>query len=244
MAITTKFWTWTEIWAKIKSEHDIDDEDDFIDEAEAMGYANDAIDEAEAGIATIYEDYFLSRASLTLVSGQDEIAMPGTIYAHKIRKIIYFNGSIIYQVARIRGLDKFLEYRHSRYNPTNTAEYRYFIENSTAGSPKILISPVAYESGDKMEIWFIRQANRIATGTDVVDIPEFASFVMDFLRERIEAKRGAGSPRHQATLMKLNGSPDGTLTGTRQLMIDTLTAMVPDGDNEIIPDYSPYNDMN
>lgn len=236
MATTTKFWTWTEVWAKIKSELDIDDEDDFIDETEAISYANDAIDEAEAEICTIYEDYFLTRGEITLVQGQDSYDLPTTIYAHKIRGIVYYNGSDIYQVKRIRDWKKFLEYRLARYNQTNTEEYYFFIGNTTPGSPKIIFSPPAYEDGQLMEIWHIRQANRLATGTDVIDIPEFHTFVMDYLRERVEAKRAAGGPRHQVADQKLALS--------RQRMIDTLTAMVPDGQNEIEADTSTYDEMN
>jgi hypothetical protein len=235
MATTTKFWTWTEIWTKVKAETDIDDDDDFIDETEALGYANDAIDEAEANIHSLYEDYFLSRDTITLVNGTDAYVLPTTVYAHKIREILYYSGNKIYKVQRVRGLDKFLEYRHSRTNST-TADYVYFIVNTTPGSPKITFSPVPAEAGQVMEIWFIRQANRLALGADVCDIPEFAQFVMDFLRERIEWKRAAGSGRHVTAVEKLNL--------TRQTMVDTLTGMVPDGDNEIIPNLGSYEDLN
>lgn len=235
MAITTKFWTWTEIWNKIKSEVDLDDEDDFIDEPEAMGYANDAVDEAEAEILEAYPDYFLSKDNLTLTSDEDEYDLPTTIYAHKIRSVIYFRDSDIYEVKRFRDWKKFLDYRFARYHSTSTEDYGYFIVNSTAGDPKILISPPAYESGQYIEIWFIRQANRFASGSDVCDIPEFVSFVFDYLRERIEWKRAAGGPRHITAKQKLEE--------TRARMIDTLTTMVPDGANEIEPDMGSYEEL-
>jgi hypothetical protein len=236
MAIATKYWTWSEVWTKIKSELDIDDDDDFIDETEAIGYANDAIDEAESNIMTLCEDYFLARDTITLVSSTDAYVLPATIYAHKIRDIVYYKNNDIYKLRRIRGLDKFLSYRHARVNPTSTEEYCYFIVNDTAGAPEILLSPVAYESGQYLEIWFIRQANRIATGADVIDIPEFASFVMEYLRERVEYKRGAGNPRHMIAMERLKE--------IRQDMVDTLQTMVPDDDNQIIPDLSAYDDLN
>ena len=243
MAITTKFWTWTEIWSKMKSELDIDDDDDFIDETEAMGYANEGVDEAEAEILEAYPDYFLTRDTITLVDGTDEYSLPTTIYAHKIRGIVYYNGSDIYEVKRVRDWKKFLHYRLARYESTSTEDYYYFIVNGTAGTPKIVFSPPAYESGQLMEIWFIRQANRFASGSDVCDIPEFVAFVVDYLRERVEYKRAAGSPRHVAAREKLNGTPDGTTQGSRQRMIDTLTTMVPDSDNEIEADFSAYEDL-
>lgn len=235
MAITTKFYTWTEIWTKIKSELDIDDDDDFVDETEAMEFANEAIDEAEAEIMEAYPDYFLARGTITLVDGTDEYALPSTIYAHKIRGIVYYNGANIYEVKRIRDWRKFLAYRMARYQASESEDYFYFIHNAVAGAPKILFSPVAYESGQVMEVWFIRQANRLTTGADACDIPEFVAFVLDFMRERIEYKRAAGSPRHVVAKDKLER--------TRQRMVDTLTTMVPDGDNEIEPDFSAYDEL-
>ncbi len=235
MAITTKFYTWTEIWAKIQSELDLDDDDDFIDETEAMGYGNEAVDEAEAEILEAYSDYFLTRGEITLVSGTDEYVLPTTIYAHKIRGIVYYSGSNIYEVKRLRDWRKFLHYRLSRYQASSTEDYFYFIHNSTAGTPKIAFSPVPQESGQVMEIWFIRQANRFTTGADACDIPEFVSFVFDYMRERIEYKRAAGSPRHVLAKEKLEQ--------TRQRMTDTLTTMVPDNDNEIEPDFSSYDGL-
>jgi len=236
MAITTKFFTWTEIWTKIKSELDIDDDDDFIDETEAMSYANDGVDEAEAEILEAYPDYFLTRGTITLVATTDEYVLPTTIYAHKIRGIVYYSGSNVYEVKRIRDWKKLISYRLARTNSSGSGDYGYFIHNSTAGSPKIAFSPIPYESGQVMEVWFIRQANRFTTGADPCDIPEFSSFVVDFLRERIEYKRAAGSPRHASALAKLEG--------TRGRMVDTLTTMVPDADNEIEPDMSSYDEHN
>ncbi len=233
MAITTKFWTWTQILSKVKSELDLDEES-FMDDTELMECANDAVDEAEAIIHSLYEDYFLMRGTVALVNGTDTYSLPANIYGHKIRGIVYFNGSKNYEVKRIGDWKKFLEYRLARYG-SSTSDYRYFIINATAGVPQLCLSPPAYETGTYLEVWYLRQANRFTTGADACDIPEFVSYVFDFMRERVAFKEAAGSPRHQAALANLDK--------TRSGMTATLTEMVPDGDNVIVPDLSSYEEM-
>lgn len=237
MATTTKFWTWTQVYAKMTAELDLEGgSDDFVDETEMMAYANDAIDEAEALIHTIYEDYFLATPySLTLVNGTDSYSLPTSIYAHKIRGIVYANGNNVYEVKRIRDWKKFLDYQLGRITST-TDDLRYFIVNNTAGSPQIVFTPVPAESGSYIKVWYLRQANRLASGSDVVDIPEFVSYVFDYIRERVAFKEAPGSPKHQSTVADLQA--------TRQLMVDTLTQMVADGDNTIEADLSAYEEHN
>lgn len=234
MTTTTKFWTWGEIKAKVESELDLTEET-FIDADEMMGYANDAVDEAESLIHTLYEDYFLTKAPITLVDGTDSYDLPSNIYAQKIRGIIYANGTRIYEVKRIREWRKFLKYRMARTYQTKTEDYRYFLVNDTAGSPQIVLSPPAYEDGEFLEIWFLRQANRFTADSDVCDIPEFVSYIFAYLSERVAFKEQAGGPKHQAAI--------GDLQGVRDNMQATLAQMVADNDTEIEADTTFYEDM-
>ena len=55
-----KYWAWSEIRSKIEQECDLEDED-FVRRDELLAYCNEAIDEAEAEIHSLYEDYFLKR---------------------------------------------------------------------------------------------------------------------------------------------------------------------------------------
>lgn len=240
MATTTKFWTWTQVYAKMTAELDLEGgDDDFVDESEMMAYANDAIDEAEALIHTLYEDYFLTRGTITLVSGTDSYSLTSnltSLYGHKIRAVIYFNGNEVYEVPRIRDWKKFLAYRLGRVNNTSATDLSYFLSNTTPGAPDLVFTPVPAVSGAYIEVWYLRQANRLAAGSDVVDIPEFVAFIFDYIRERVAYKEGAGSPRHQ--------SAKADLEKTRQIMTDTLTQMVADGDNLVEPDLSTYESHN
>lgn len=235
MATTKKFWTWSQIKAKIESELDMEEES-FIDSDEFREYANDAIDVIESHIVTLNEDYFLSRGELTLVNSTDKYNLPSNIYAQKIRGIVYYSGTKIYPIKRIREYHKFMKYRIARFETSTTDDYRYFIYNDTVGNPEIMFSPPAYEDGALAEIWYTRQANRLESDSDTCDIPEFVSYIFDYLREKAFFKHQAGSAKH----VMAREDRDASL----QRAIDTLTTMVPDGDNEIEADLSIYEEMN
>ena len=232
MVANAGYLTWATIWNTLQNgELDLND-DNLMDEAEAREIANQATREAEALIHTIYEDYFLTLASpnLSLVQGADEIALPTGSYAMKVRGIIYTNGSIIYEMVRIREWVKFLAFRLLRISPNSATRYRYFIINTTVGSPKIKISPPAQESGAYLETWFLRRAGEMTTGTDICDIPEFVQFIYDSVRVKLYEKEG--NPMLEKAVADK--------AATRQLMIDTLTEMIPDHDNKIEADMSYY----
>lgn len=240
MTTNTKFWTWDQISAKMMSELDILPGDDAFDDDELREYANDGIDEAEALIHTLNADYFLTKHptddGTDFEDAVDEYALPADIYAMKIRKVIFYEGSEVYEIKRCRTLDQFLNYRAARQESTNTdnRNLTYFIVNATSGDPRIKFSPVPTATG-AFEIWYLRQANRLEDNEDICDIHEFVSFVFDFISERVWFKRAAGSARHQTAALKLEG--------TRQRMVDTLQEMVVDADNEVEPDASFYREF-
>jgi len=227
-----KYWTWTEILARLKKELDLDDYDGLVDDTELLNYANDAIDDAESEIMGIREDYFLTKADLTLVVGTEYYDVPADIYANKIRGLVYHKDKKIYPVERIRDWRKFREWRFRKDNATSTDFYKYFIVNTTAGSPKILLSPPAQEAGANIEMWYIRNANRLTTGADKCDIPEFIQFILNYVKEQVYGKDG--HHMYQPTAAATNM--------WRAKMIDTLTDMVQDNDNEIEPDLTHYEE--
>lgn len=235
MTTATKFYTWDEIWAEVSDLTDTADED-FVDQAEAMRMANRAVDEAEALIHVTNEDYFMTRATLTLVAAQEEYDLPASIYAHKIKKVIYRNGQTVYEIVSLKHLSKLLEYQALvAAGVTSVGQrMRYFILNTEPGEPKILLTPTPAESGAYVTVWHYRNANRFETGDDVCDIPEFASFVKAYLIEWIYWKIAAGSPRHVTAQEETNNQ--------RRLMTTTLRDMLADGNNEVEMDLSFYED--
>lgn len=67
----------------------------------------------------------------------------------------------------------------------------------------------------------------------VIDIPEFSTFIMEWVKVKCMFKDG--DPRVSIS--------QALLEAQRKIMIDTLTESEPDDDNEICPDYSYYTDM-
>lgn len=228
----SEYWTWQMIRDKIERDLDLQAEI-FIDDVELLAYANEAIRETEAEIHGIYEDYFLSRTALTLVSNQEEYALPTDLYAHKIRRIVYKNGTKTYPITRIKDWKKFEEYALESINKSSTT-YCYFLINAVPGSPKILLSPPGKEDGAFATIWYLRKANRLVSLTDICDIPEFISFVLQYMKVRCYEKE-QGNPNLQKAMADLEQQ--------RAQMTSTLASMVPDADNGIEPDMSSYWEM-
>lgn len=227
----SQFMTYLQLKTKVQNDLDLEDEL-FVSETEMLGYANEAVREAAAEIGDIYEDYFLKRATLTLVNGQEEYDLPADIYANKIRRIIYANGGTTYSVNRIRDWKKFEEYALANVTKSATV-YNYFVTNASAGGIKLLLVPPAKEDGAFVTIWYLRECNVLAVDTDVCDIPEFSSFILQYMKVRCYEKE-----MHPNLSMAI-----AALEQQRAQMVATLTAMIPDADNEIEPDLSLYYDM-
>lgn len=316
------YWTYLALKTKIREDIDMQEED-FISDTELMGYVNEAIDTAEKAVMGIYEDYFLTRESLSLESGQDLYDLPSTIYAHKIRRMVYNQGSQIYKVHRIRDWKKFEEFALDRFNTTANL-YSYFLINTNPGQPQFLLTPIPNETAgvrlsttvvdgtsrggvadptaaglvsiermfdiyqdrkvylqdddtaqtpfyviafdypsrtvtlsatkggaaadltaftvaqnaklyvdqSNIDIWFTRQANRITSDEDILDIPEAYQFIISYAKERCFFKEKNPAYQEQKNLTAFE----------KQDLISTLATMVPDGDNEIEPDYSSYEE--
>lgn len=229
-----KYWTWGEIRTKIEAECDLEDED-FVRGPEILSYANEAIDEAEAEIHGLYEDYFLTRKIVNVASGDESLSIAtefSNMYADKIRSIIFnLNGST-YTVKRMKDWMKFQQ-KAVYENNLSTDLYQYMIINSDPGEPKILWAPKITESGT-VTVWYLRNANRLEEDDDICDIPEFVNFVIAFIKVKVYGKEG-----HP-------GYPDAVteLEKQRAQMVSTLKDRVPDADNELEMDTSYYEDHN
>jgi hypothetical protein len=217
-------WTFAEIKEKVLADLDLQGED-FVDDDEMMGYANDAIDEAEAQIHNLNEDYFLTSDAVSLELSEDEYDLPTDIYGAKIRAVHYDDGTDCYDVKRIKLKDI--------PNVQTQDPYRWIYKNES-GHGKFKIYPVSrVTSSTAMTRWYIRNANRLTASDSVCDIPEFARFVIDFVKVQCAVKE----LNPQLAFYKQQ------LEESRALMIQTLTEMVPDEDNDIEKDLSHYDDM-
>lgn len=239
-----KQWTYLELRTKVAQDLDIIDEP-FVASDEMVGYANEAIEEAEAEICKISEDYFLTDpATIAMVQGTQEYDLPADIYIQKIRNVIYHNGAILYPITKMRGMYPFLE--EEMISQFGSLEYyQYRITSPAPNSYKLRLFPTSRETGNFIKIHYLRSAARVPTlvsgasqatiDATQIDIPEFANFLMVYMKGKIRAKENGGD---------MLGSDVTLIQQQRQMMVDTLTERVPDDDNVVIGDYSAYWEHN
>lgn len=223
--------------AKAKVEKDLDLEgEEFIQTSEMLGYFNDALRDIEKEILTIYEDYLLDKAYLPLVLGQDTYSLPTGIFSSKIRGIVYNNGTITYEIKRIRSAHKFLDRAYIRASDP-LDYYQYIVFNNSSSGIKIELTPASKEtSSSNVTIFFIRKVDDIVSDLDIVDkdIPEAINFIYAYVKAKCKQKENAGimPPDAQAEVDR-----------EKELLVSTLTNMIPDDDNEVIRDMSFYTEV-
>lgn len=221
--------------AKKKVERDLDlEEENFIQAEEMLEYFNEALRQAEAEVLGIYEDYFLAKESFALVSGTSLYSLPTTIYAHKIRRMIYKNGATIYTIKRLRTMDKFLD-RAFILNSDPTDYYQYMIFKATDGHQIELIPAAKETSASNVTIFYLKKVDVIADDDDIVDkdIPESIDYIYAYVKARCKQKENAG-------MMPPDAAQE--LEYQKKLFVETLTTMVPDDDNEVEQDVSIYQE--
>lgn len=223
----------------VMDELDLQDEV-FISDDELNNYINKSIDRAEQEIIKINEDYFLTSAPLSIVQGTSDYSLPADIYAQKIRDVVYIDGTLIYQIKRIRDWQKFIKKAVLDLNPSEADYYRYMIKHlntsPTAPESKLVLVPPAQETAPtKVTIWYIRNANRLTDDTYVLDIPEALNFIIAKTKEQCLAKEFGGT------------APADALAETERqmaLLVSTLTEAQPDNQNEVETDMTSYYDHN
>lgn len=220
--------TYSSIKTKLYNDLDLYDED-FITEAEFLGYLNEAQNDCEAVIHNLGLEsrYFLNVDTLTLVSGTQDYAMPSDVYANKLVKVFYNNGSKIYEMFRVRNLTE-LPFIQSG------EDYKYLILNLTAGI-KMRLFPSPLESGAYVQRYYIRNMRDLTTSTastNTCEIPESVNFLYAHTRMRVYQKEGNPMLAKAESDLKIQ----------HDLMVQTLQEMVPDENNIIQPDMSFYQD--
>lgn len=239
-----KLWTYAEIEKKVRTDTDLQDAGNFIGDDEMAGYCNDAIDMAEAEILKISEDYFLTKADISLVSGTNLYDLPENIYAQKIREVIYINGTRIYPILRIRDPHKFYQKAELESFHTGETEYTYMLVNDGAQAEMQLV-PAASEDGPVVQMWYIRNAARIPMvgegGADraaqlatVVDIPEWTAFLVLYMKAQCLDKDK--DPRAERYMKLAENAKD--------RMVETLTNRTPDNQDEVPMDTGFYVEHN
>lgn len=212
-------------------------EEDFVTETDLNRFINEAIEEAESEIHTIYEDYFLSETdAIAITSGQEYVDYPSDVFANKIRKIVFAENlsesAETFEVKRIKNLakakldeivDQSQSYPVLHWTPINKAGI----------GRKIRIFPKSSRSG-YLYIFYIRNAAKLVNDTDVCDIDEFERFIVQYVKTRVYLKDG--DPRASDSLALEERF--------RKNMVESLTDAVPDENNELEQDTEFYEDSN
>lgn len=218
--------TFGEIKTMIQQELDLQDET-FITPKEILNYINEGVKMVESTIHTIYEDYFLTQGNVSFVSNQATYSLPSNIYANKIRQLWYNdNNALNYEIRKVRQLKEIQSVRYPDL-------YKYMITNDAVAGFKINFYPTPQENSSNCIIWYIRTAKQYEDNNDVCDIPEFANVVIQYGRWKCMSKEG-----HPDT-----DAAERDLIAMKQIMIDSLTARIPDEHNEVIQDVSFYEDF-
>jgi hypothetical protein len=241
--------SWGEIENKIRRDLDLQDTDNFVGQDEMAGYGNEAIATAEAMIMATNEDYFLKSTPLTLVLGASDIDLPSDIYGQKIREIVYKNGDQIWPLTALKDPKMFYQKAVIDRQAVSMDEYKYFLKSATAGvQDKLVLVPAALENGAFLEMWYIRNANRIplqdssAEGATratqvaaVIDIPEWRLYIEQYCKMRIYEK--LKEPDKMADSEK-------KLQQASSLLINDLADRKKDNENQIAMDISHYVESN
>lgn len=222
-----QFTTYAEAKERILDDLDLQEET-FIKASELKRLFNKSVKKAEAKIHTIYEDYFLTSALITILANQSELSLPCDIYAQKIRAFIYDNGVTAYKLRKIP------DFRDIPFIEQSTDIYAYLLTNAKSRGPKVKLypTPLATDS-TSLTCWYLRQARKIVNDSDEVDIPEFIDYVIEDTKLSCMKKEG-----HPLLAEQMKDVED-----LEKLMIDTLTAKVVDDENKIQMDLSFYRDM-
>jgi hypothetical protein len=223
-----RVWTYADIKSQVEKNLDLQDEL-FIRPDELMQYVNEGIEEAEAEIHTLgAEDrYFLTKKTIPVVAGQDAYPLPSDIYANKIRTVLWSRNGINYMpLKRIRdpnvlGLN---------FNGDSPEGYIIMNPSASAGVQLTLV-PTPRAALPSLMIIYLRSANRMTADDSVCDIPEFVRFVIQYAKCLCLEKEG--NPRLPIAVAKLDR--------LRQLMVATLSDMVPDAGDLIPGDFSFYD---
>lgn len=216
------FKTLDQIRTKISRDLDIEEEE-FIQPDEIIEYINDAISEAEAHIINLglRDKYFLAKASLDIVQGEEDIALPTNIYSNKIFKLVYKNGNEIYTIKPIDSQRMYEDIEVINQSPASQ-NYSYLIRHDTPGEEVIQIIPPARETlSGVIKCWYYRDANRLEADDDICDLPEIAiQFVYQSVRVRVYEKE-----KGQPWMVALQ-----ELEKVKSLMVETLQQQIVDSD--------------
>jgi len=214
---------------EIQADLDLEDEN-FISDADINRWINQGIRSAERIIHGLYEDYFLCSADTDITTASNLVSYPSDVYGNKIRKILFKNGKDVHEVRRVSNLRDATDRDINETGSNPTLEWSP--TNDSTNGRKIRLFPSASRNGT-LTIWYIRNALQLSADDSECDIDEFEIYVTQSAKVQCFLKEG--DPRaNEAKMLEQQYKAD---------MIETLSNMVPDNNDEIPMDMSFYDDV-
>lgn len=227
--------TFGELKLKVQRETDTEAEE-FVTSEEIKSYFQDAVNECAAHIHKLgLEDtYFQSRKKYDIVIGQQELELPPDIYAMKISALTFSGNGKVFPIKRMKGPKRFSIIAEMEQFQENGDWYEYHILNTSPDTPPVieLWPPSKDQGANFITMYYIRQAIQIVDDSSKVDIPEFYSFIISFVKWKIYSKEGSA----------LTSDAKAELDEKRDLMLATLAEITPDYDSNIEGDRSAYEE--
>lgn len=222
MAYKTKL----QVVQKINRDLDLEEEE-FIQPDELTEYINDAITIIEAQINTLglRDNYFLTRTTLSLVSGTADYSLPANIFQDKIKEVTYSNGATIYNIIPLTQDKASEEIEHlNRYQTSDF--YKYRIRNDSSSSVNFQIIPASRETASNVIIIeYYRDLERVSADSDLVELPEIClQYLYQYVKTMIYEKEAHAL--YGVSLQKLEK--------LETLMVSTLTGQLADSNENIL----------
>lgn len=232
--------TFADLRTQIEMETDTEGEE-FIQPLELVGFFNSAVTIAESEIIKLglREKYLQGDATISTVSGTADYGLPSDIIDSKIRKIIYRNGAVKYEIEPMLRESQYLD--EDIYNDYSANEqYQYQIyKDVTTDEPMLRLTPKASATvTNALRVIYYRDLNRMIDENDTTtkcDVPQVAyEFILSYVRRKIYKKElGLSVSIEQAEL-------DSMLL----LMRETLQGQIADPNVDVVDmDTSIYGEM-
>jgi hypothetical protein len=232
--------TFADLRSQILVETDTEGED-FIQPTELVGFLNSAVTVAESEIIKLglREKYLQGEAYISTVTNQADYDLPSDMVDTQIRKIIYRNGSIKYEIKPLLDEDQYLkEDIYNDYSANESYWYQLYKDQSS-DALKLRLTPKASNTvANALRVIYWRSLNRMIDENDTTtncDVPWVVyEFILSYVRRKIYKKE-----LNMSTEME-QGELDSMLALTRE----TLQQQIADPNvNMIDMDVTIYGEM-
>lgn len=179
--------TYGEILSFVRGKLDLQEES-FITPMELLGYAGEAIKVCESEVQKlgIDDDYFAATMPLRINQNAPELKVPSRVFANKIKRLVYQNGSVIYEINRLRTKARYLVGATLNEYDTQLG-FSYMIKNNDArvGSKFVFFPP------PKEDTVVVAKANCDMTlGSNVVILPDISGLKIGYFAENENIPNG------------------------------------------------------